>query len=80
MRTLLLIVGLLALWAHTLAAPAFDPDRFHAHLMLEDSFWRAYLGCPAKGYPPAIDCSLGAGVMNARLWREVEASGRRMYP
>jgi hypothetical protein len=79
MRALLVLV-LLGLWAGMLSAPAFDPDRFSRHLMLEDRFWRQYLGCPAKGYPPAIDCRLGAGVLNARLWHEVEASGRAMYP
>ncbi len=68
----LLLVVLVLFMTVARAETTFNPDQFYAHLMLEDKFWREYCGCPAKGYPPAVECVPGHGTFNARLWLKIQ--------
>ena len=61
------------------AERAFDAEAYFKLVVKLDKFNRLYLGCPPEGFPPAIVCTPGDGKMDAKLWREIERDGRRLF-
>jgi len=74
--SLLLVIAVIARGSNE---KPFDPERYFQLVTKLDKFNRLYLGCPPEGFPPAIECRQAEGKFDAKLWREIDAEGRKLF-
>lgn len=60
-------------------ARPFDPGEFLDFMSDADHFQREYLGCPPKGYPPDIECVVGAGSFDYKLWMSMKKRAAKLF-
>jgi hypothetical protein len=60
-------------------APGFDQDKWMRFVGLADQFHRKLIGCPKKGFPPEVTCLPGAGIMDYRLWRQMQDEAKDLF-
>lgn len=60
-------------------APTWDQGKFFELMNAQDDFYRTLVGCPARGYPPAITCLPSAGKFDVKLWHRFYALGHDFF-
>ena len=59
---------------------AFSEEKYLRFVDLVDSFHRRYIGCPEKGFPPAIACEKGRRTLDWALYRELSRYAPEVFP